>query len=135
MVRFLAAILLLLACAQPAAAQGRIPCNQASFVHAVGAVALTQLVPIDPQGRRIGLCGYALVASAMSAALQLQYGTGTNCGTGTTPISPAWVLPTGGTLVNRQSDVAQNTPAANALCFVSAGQTGTMDAIVYWVYF
>jgi hypothetical protein len=137
MVKYLlAALIVLLAWipSSPAAAQGAIPCNQWAIIHDVGATSLTQFIA-PSANQRIGLCGYAMIASAMPAALQLAYGTGTNCGTGTTNISPAIVLPVSGILVNRTDNVVERTPANNALCFVSVGQTGTMDAIVYWAYF
>jgi hypothetical protein len=76
-----------------------------------------------------------MIASVMPAELQLAYGTGTNCGAGTTNISPVITLPAGGSFVNRTQNVVERTPVNNAVCFVSTGQTGTMDAIVYWAYF
>jgi hypothetical protein len=126
--------LLLLGVPTPAAAQGAIPCNQWSIIHDVGATSLTQLIPA-PTNQRIGLCGYAMLASVMPAELQLVYGTGANCATGTVNLSPVILLPAGGSFINRSGNIVERTPANNAVCFVSTGQTGTMDAIVYWTYF
>jgi hypothetical protein len=136
MVKYLLlALALLLAAPTPAAAQGAIPCNQWSIIHDVGATSLTQLIPAGAT-QRIGLCGYAMVASVAAAELQLAYGTGTNCGAGTTNISPVITLPVGGTFVNRSENIVERAPAGNTVCFVSTSAVGSvMDAIVYWTYF
>ena len=115
-------------------AQGPIACNQWSFVHDVGPTAMTRFIAGNPT-MRIGLCGYTLVASAASGGFQLAYGTGTNCGTGQTPLSPVINLPTGGVLVNRVLDIVERTPPGVDLCASSTGAGSTLDAIVYWTYF
>jgi hypothetical protein len=129
----LVALALLLA-PHPARAQGALACNQASLIHSVAATSSTQFIAGSPS-QRIGLCGYTMVASGMTASLQLVTGTGTNCGGATASVSPLIILPAGGVLVNRSDNIAERVPGGNALCFVSTGQTGTMDAIVYWTYF
>jgi hypothetical protein len=135
MVKYLLiALSLLLASSTSAAAQGAIPCNQWNIIHDVGATSLTQFIPAMAN-QRIGLCGYAMVSTVGAAALQFAYGTGTNCGAGTTNISPAIVLPVGVSFVNRTQNVVERAPAGSAICYLSVGQTGTMDAIVYWTYF
>ena len=133
--RYLIALtVLLLTSSSSAHAQGALSCNQSSLIHVVGAVTSTQLIPATTN-QRVGLCGYTMIASAMAASLQLTTGTGTNCGTGTANLSPMIILPVGGVLVNRSDNIAERTPGSNAVCYVSTGQTGTMDAVVYWTYF
>jgi hypothetical protein len=136
MVKYLLlALALLLAAPTPAAAQGVIPCNQWSIIHAVGPVAATQLIPA-PTNQRVGLCGYAMVASVLAATLQLSYGSGINCATAPANISPPITLAVGGVLVSRTDYIMERAPANNAVCFVAtSGATGVMDAIVYWTYF
>jgi hypothetical protein len=130
----LVALALLLA-PHPAHAQGAIPCNQWSIIHDVGATSLTQLIPTSTN-QQIGLCGYAMVATVAAAELQLAYGTGTNCGAGTTNISPVITLPVGGTFINRNNNIVERAPPGNAICYVSTSAAGSvMDAIVYWTYF
>jgi hypothetical protein len=136
MVKYLLlALALLIAAPTPAAAQGAIPCNQWSIIHDVGATSATQIIPAMA-GQRIGLCGYAMVATMLTAELQFIYGTGVNCGTGSVNISPVITLPVGGTFVNRSENIVERAPAGNAICFLSTSAVGaTMDAILYWTYF
>ncbi|HEY1894758.1 MAG TPA: hypothetical protein VGG62_00745, partial [Terracidiphilus sp.] len=68
--------------------------------------------------------------------LQLAYGTGTNCGAGTTNISPVITLPLGGTFINRNNTIVELAPPGNAICYLTTSAAGSvMDAIVYWTYF
>ena len=126
-------LLALLLAPTTAAAQGPIPCNQWNFIHDAGATPMTQFVMGDPL-RRIGICGYTLIASGNAATFQLAYGTGTNCATGQTPLSPVIGLPNGCTLVNRNPDIVERTPPGQNLCAVATG-SGTLDIIVYWAFF
>jgi hypothetical protein len=138
MVKYLLlALALLLAAPSPASAQGAIPCNQWTLVTATGVVLLTQIIPPSPN-QRIGICGYAMIASVAAASMQLHYGTGTNCGTGTTDLSVQVFLLSGGVLVNRSDYITERVPVGNAICYDTdrtGGNTGNMEAVVYWTYF
>lgn len=126
---------LLLACA-PARAQTvgseAIPCNQ-SFQVSQAAVALTRIVQANPTGqgnRVVTWCGWAINTTAAATA-QLEYGTGTNCGTGTTPVTPAYALGVNGVLVDHNAFGSLSLPANNDLCLVTTG-TGPAQIQVYF---
>jgi hypothetical protein len=55
-----------------------------SFQVSAGATALTQFVAAQT-GQRVQVCGYIVNAGAAAGTFQLEYGTGTNCGTGLRP--------------------------------------------------
>ena len=79
---FLAALLLpALARAQVGPVYPPIQCNAAAQ-YSSSVAGTTQLVPLAT-GKAIYICGYDISAAAGST-LQLVYGTGSNCGTGTT---------------------------------------------------
>lgn len=83
----------------------------------------------------IYVCGFAVTASVAST-FQLEYGTGSNCGTGTTTITPAFSLPANGSLVDHQTYYAgiPAVPPGNDLCVVIGG-TGPAPDIVYYTQF
>jgi hypothetical protein len=101
-----------------------------SFQVSAGATALTQFVAAQ-SGQRIQICGYVINAGAAAGTFQLEYGTGTNCGTGTQALTPAWSLGINGVLSNRGLGVGESTPLGQALCYVITG-TGPVGAVVYW---
>jgi hypothetical protein len=102
-------------------------CNQ-SFVVSAGATALTQAVaPVA--GRAIHLCGYDLNAGAAAGTFQLSVGTGTNCGTNTANVTPAFSLGINGVMSARNTTVWYSSPQGSALCYVITG-TGPINALV-----
>jgi hypothetical protein len=107
---------------------GGAGCGQ-TFQGTVGALA--QIVAAGATGQRVLVCGYEVTAGAATGTFQLEYGTGTNCGTGTTALTPAYTLGINGVLVSRSPVAQMQTPANNALCWVSTG-TGPVVATVYF---
>ena len=130
--RFLALALLLgLVLPYQAAAQGTtIPrtCSQVlSFT--LGAATTSLIGPgsvatpntaaqvLQNSGNTIYVCGYALNTAASSSA-QFEYGTGTNCGTGTFALSPVW--PASLTITDTSPYFrGMGAPAGNTLCIVT----------------
>jgi hypothetical protein len=130
MKRVLAALVLCLA-ATVAQAQVSGPpplyCNR-SFVVSAGATAITQAVaPVA--GQAVHLCGFDINAGAAAGTFQLSVGTGTNCGTGTLNVTPAFSLGINGVLSSRNTTVWYSTPQGSALCYTITG-TGPINAVV-----
>lgn len=125
-----------------AAAQGtsiQRSCSAAAFYDASTSGA-TQLVPPPSgnqsrAGNQIYICGYTF-ATAAAVNVGLVYGTGTNCGTGTTKITPAYVFAAttagiGAIVDNPGNFTGLAVPAGNNLCInTSAGSA--VQAIVYY---
>lgn len=137
--RFLLALALLL-CLSPvykAAAQGTTiqrTCGRSAFA-SPNTATTTQLVPSTTDryaGNEIFICGYTIVNPTTANNVSFVYGTGTNCGTGTTAITPAFTLGIGGILsdtspIFRGLDV----PAGQNLC-VTTSSVGPAQVIVYF---
>src|SRR5215813_13951546 len=127
----LALLALLLSCG---AAQAQpigppiIGCNQI-FQVTQGAVALTKIVS-SVTGKLISLCGWAANGNG-AATVQLQYGTGTNCGTGTTSLTPAVSLAANTSYSDHPGFVFFSLPSGNDLCLVTTG-AGTSNVMVYF---
>jgi hypothetical protein len=123
--------LLALLCGGPANAQTVGPpalyCNK-SFVISVGATSLVQVVAAVP-GQAIHICGYDLNAGAAAATFQLTVGTGTNCSTNVTNVTPVFTLGVNGVLVSRPGDVWFSSIQGAQLCYVTTG-TGPLNAVV-----
>jgi hypothetical protein len=73
--------------------------------------------PVGPGGvqPRIYVCGWTFTYTAASGTIQLSYGTGSNCGTGNTVLTPP--LSVGATQVSIYTNVPSvQTAPGNALC-------------------
>jgi hypothetical protein len=104
-----------------------------NYVATLTAVSSTQVVPaID--GKSVGLCGWALDAGSAPPTVQLVYGTGVNCGTGTTPFSISVTLANNGFFLDHQQGVYVQTPPGQALC-VSVTGTGSIGVGIYWAQY
>lgn len=106
-----------------------ILCNKVYQV-AQGATALTKIVT-GTSTTSISLCGWAVNAGAAAGTAQLEYGTGTNCGTGTTALTPAVSLGVNGSYVDHTVYVAQSLPQNTDLCLVTTG-TGPVQIMIYY---
>lgn len=95
------------------------------------ATALTQQIALA-SGKAIYVCGIAFVTPATST-LQLEYGTGTNCGTGTTALSG--VYQASSTVITGASNTLMVTPVGQALCAVTTGATGQANGWLSYVQF
>lgn len=111
-----------------------IQCNKI-FQVSQGAVALTKVIS-GAVGQSINLCGWALNAGAAVGTASISYGTGTNCGTGTTTILPVINLAINGVYVDsavfgRFAPPSVNSSGvANDVCLVTTGTGPT--AVVIW---
>lgn len=131
--------LALLFCLQPptdrVAAQGTTTqrtCGK-SVIYDASTNGATRLVV--GTGTTIFVCGFNFASAAGGVNVSLVYGMGTNCGTGTTKITPAYQFGT----VSGISGIADNSPVfrgleaptGNDLCInTSAG--AAVQAIVYY---
>ena len=111
---------------------GQIGCGS-SIVYDASTNGATQLVALS-SGKVIYVCGYTILASG-TVNVELDYGTGTNCGTGNNKITPAYQL-------TAQVGAVDGSPiyrglatiASNELCIkTSAGVA--VQAIVYYTQF
>jgi hypothetical protein len=120
---------LLLVSPQGAQAQSFVPpsahlCDRATSGSAVQQIA-TAVASVN-----IYVCGYAIDATASAATFTLAYGTGTNCGTGTTNVSPAFIgSGQGSAFVDHGTFSFVTLPAGQNLCVVSANNS---TYAVYW---
>jgi hypothetical protein len=128
MTRFLALVLAaLLALAAPAAAQtgsatGVIQCNQSAFYDA-STLGTTQIIAPGTAGgvgQRIYVCGYTINVGATATNVSLNYGTGSNCGTGTAGLTPVWVLAANQFMVDGQAAAPLVAPPGSALCVTTS---------------
>lgn len=102
------------------------------------ATSLTQMVAAPAAGLSIYIT--SIVASASVAAttttdqhLAIKYGTGTNCGTGTTYLWGAFNSANGGYVWHAYPGTAIKVPAANALCFIHAAAGSKIINITYYI--
>lgn len=121
----ISALAIILFLAIPAA---RAACQNTATV-SVTAAATTQIVSAANQPT-IHVCGFSVSMSAAGTA-QWVYGTGTNCGTGTTSLTPAVTLATGTPWTVWPSDgYVFVLPAGTSLCL--AAVTGNVAGFVSW---
>lgn len=98
----------------------------------------TQIIALG-SGQQIRVCAYAIQGSTTATAttLKLVYGTGTNCATGTTSLTPAWSLPaTTPAFLSQGHGVGElfQTPAGDALCGTNSA-AGTVNILVTYGQF
>jgi hypothetical protein len=136
MIRLLAAFIATLLLSHVAAAQVQnapaytpIQCNAAAQYSS--SVAGTTQIVAAVTGRAIYLCGWD-VSAAAGSTLQIAYGTGTNCGTGTTNITPAFAP----TNTNDSSPFFRGlqAPLSQALCIVQTGAVAVQALVFYGQY-
>lgn len=114
--------------------QGAIYCSQNAQYDAStnGSTRIFTANATSP--RQVYICGYIINVGATATNVQLKYGTGTNCGTGTANITPNFVLPIAAN-IDDPSPVFRGllVPAGQDICLVtSAGNP--VQAIVYLTY-
>ena len=125
--------LALLLMPQPAPAQQNISCSNSAIYNA-NTNGATQLVAAITNAR-VYICGYTLWANGV-VNVSLVSGTGTNCGTGTVTLVPAYVFAAASQGI---TDGAGNfrglgTAIGQALCINSSAGVA-VQAIVYYVQF
>jgi hypothetical protein len=131
-----------LMCLSPqwAAAQGTSTlrtCGK-SVIYDTNTNGSTQLVPTATDryaGNAIFICGYTFTTGAGGVNVGLIFGTGTNCGTGTTKITPAYVFPAVAALAaiidSGDNFRGLSVPAGQNLC-INANAGVAVQAIVYY---
>lgn len=99
---------------------------------------LVQMIAAPAAGLSIYLT--SVVASASVAAttttdqhIALKYGTGTNCGTGTTYLMGAFNSANGGYVWSAYPGTAIKIPAANALCLIHAATGSKIVNVTYYI--
>jgi hypothetical protein len=114
------------------------PNNIASAVYDASTSGATQLVALS-SGKTIYVCGFQISTSQTTAvSVKLVYGTGTNCGTGSTAMTPAYPLQapssTGpiGMVLAPAHFFGVKTAASNALC-ISTNAAASVQALVWYV--
>ena len=81
---------------------------------------------------QVFICGYEFTISGTTPSFQWAYGTGTNCGTGTTNMTGAEVV-TSGTRVQSTVGMYLAAPGGNAVCIVAGGTTPTVGGWMWYV--
>ena len=96
----------------------------------------TQIIPIPSGGAQIHICHFDWIANG-ATTVQFEYGTGTNCGTGSGYTNmPAAYPATAETGVSAGAGIGQifAVPVANALCINNLNAVGVEGLIAYTVY-
>lgn len=82
-------------------------------------------------GMKIYVCAYYGSTSGTAPTVTFEYGTGTNCGTGTTILTGPITLATGSIVQSQAFEGTQLViPAGNALCTLLGGTTPTYTGFV-----
>jgi hypothetical protein len=109
-----------------------VSCNKTAYYDA-STNGATQLVPVVT-GAKIYVCGFDFYAGG-TGNVSLEYGTGTNCGTGTVVMTPAFQLKAQTGLVDRADYwMGLNTIASQELCINSSAGVA-VQGIVYYAQF
>lgn len=110
-----------------------IPACDSSAVVNVAAGATTQIVPLTAS-RSVRVCAFSISSDTTLSSARWVYGTGTNCGTGTTNLTGAYALGVN-SIIASGAGIGQlfSTAASNALCLaaVAGGITGVVTYAVY----
>ena len=97
---------------------------------AISTATTTQLVALAT-GKIVHVCGFNASFGATTTA-QLEYGTGSSCGTGTTALTGVYAPGTGVVLnVGNANSTVTKTVVSNALCLVSTGTGGVNGVLTY----
>ena len=117
---------------QGSTAQAAIQADKSALLNDANATA-TQIVALSGS-TKIYLTGYSIVA-AVAENVKFQYGTGTNCGTGTTDITSLMAFAAnGGISRGNGQGILFTVPSGNALC-VTASTTGPTAVDVSYAQF
>lgn len=96
----------------------------------VSSATTSELVALV-SGQRIYITAWDFIASAVGT-IKLVYGTGTNCGTGTTDLTGNYTITTS-TVFTKGNGLGPVliVPASNALCYTSASTAALQGTISY----
>lgn len=115
---------------------GTVWCNQNAFYDNTTNGATVLVKASSGGGGGIYICGYTL-ESNNTVNMSLEFGTGTNCGTGTTAITPAWQFTNASPGQHPIIDTSSNyrglyVPAGKDLCILtSAGVSAQAEVYFY----
>lgn len=99
----------------------------------VGTAALAQIQGMGGiAGQSIYICGWHITNSAASGTFAFSYGTGTNCGTGTTVLIPPVNVSSSAPATDHIDYAFIQIPAGNSLC---QNSTATVSGAVWFNQF
>lgn len=104
-----------------------IQCNQVAALTA-GPIVITQ-IQAGLTGKIITICGWHITNTGASGTFSLSYGTGTNCGTGTTTIVPPLNVTSSAPSADHVDFASLSIPAGNALCITPS--VATIAGVVF----
>jgi hypothetical protein len=106
------------------------PCTSSTFYNA-STNGSTELVALS-SGKVVYICGYTIIAAG-TVNVQFNGGTGSNCGSGTANLTPAYEL-TAGTVIVDSSTITRGlqTASSAALC-ISTSAGVAVQAMIYYV--
>jgi hypothetical protein len=114
------------------------PCQSGTFPKTsaavfAGAATTTQQVALS-LGQSIYVCGYQLSQVATAGTVQWVYGTGVNCGTGTTTLTGAMGVTASQPFSYGVGDATiMKAPTGQELCITTTGAGGTVSGIVTFI--
>lgn len=94
-----------------------------------GPTSITQIVALT-SGQSISICGWHVTNTASAGTFSLSYGTGSNCGTGTTTIIPPQNVSNNSPATDHIDFAFFTIPAGNALCITPS--VATVAGVVYF---
>ena len=111
------------------------PCQSGQFLKitlAVSAAAAgTTRIVTALTGTQTYVCGYQISQAATAGTVRFVYGTGANCGTGTTNISGAMSMTAGQAITyGNGGAVVFAPPQDQDLCITATGAGGTVDGLI-----
>lgn len=106
-------------------------CNQVAQMPA-GPSAITQVIAAKA-GKSIFVCGWHVTNTGATGTFSISYGTGTNCGTGTTAVIPALNVTSTAPSADHIDYAQLYAPAGNAVCITPS--VATISAILYFSQF
>jgi hypothetical protein len=109
----------------------QVLCNKSITIATGGSTTAQVIAAIS--GQAIFICGWHVTNTAASGTFALVYGTGSNCGTGTTALLQAMNVTNTAPSSDHISIASLSTPINQALCW--APSVATISGIIYYSQF
>lgn len=110
------------------------PCQNPGVAKSSVAVTATGQVIALSTGTKVYACTFAGTFGGTNPTVKFQYGTGTNCGTGTTDLTGSFApAPNGTVLELGYGGTLFSTAASNALCISLGGTSPTVAGVLTYV--